>query len=533
MINKIRVRGYRIHRDLTIRPNKKLNLIVGANEAGKSTLVEAIVLALTGRINGRSASDEINPYWFHTGIVEEYLSKLKNGKRPSLPEIDIELFFDDVPELQTICGAHNSELPTMACPGVRFRCIPNKEYGPELAAWAANPTSFLPVEYYEVDWRGFCDNKLLMRPKGLATAIIDSRTIRSTSGVDHHLRQILSSQIEPSERASISLKFREVKASLSETAFKDVNERLGTLHSGLHSRPVALAMDQSARASWEESVSPQVGDVPFAMSGQGQQSAIKIALAMNKHAGRVKYVMIEEPENHLSHTGLTTLLHRMEKLKSDDQQLFITTHSSFVLNRLGLEALQLLGPAAPVKLTELSGDTARYFQKLPGFDTLRIVLANKVVLVEGPSDEIIFERVFYDIYGKRPMDCGIDVFSMRGLSLSRGLELCSRLGKMVAVMRDNDGVEPVDLMTPLKDWLKDGEREVFIGAVAHGHTLEPQLIHSCGEPALRKILDITSKADLKTWMTREKTEAAIKIAETGDTVAPPDYMLRAAKFING
>lgn len=533
MISKIRVRGYRIHRDLTIRPNKRLNLIVGANEAGKSTLMEAIVLALTGRINGRSAADEINPYWFHTGVVAEYLYRAKNGERPPLPEIDIELFLDDVPEMQVICGAHNSELPTMACPGVRFRCIPNKEYVAELEAWAANPTPFIPVEYYEIDWRGFCDTKLSARPKGLATAIIDSRTLRSTSGVDHHLRQILSSQIAPAERASIALRFREVKASLSETAFKEVNERLGTLHSGLHSRPVALAMDQSARASWEESVSPQVGDVPFAMSGQGQQSAIKIALAMNKHAGRVKFVIIEEPENHLSHTGLTTLLHRMEKLTSDDQQLFITTHSSFVSNRLGLDALQLLGPAAPVKLTELSPDTAKYFQKLPGFDTLRIVLASKVVLVEGPSDEIVFERVFHDIYGKRPMECGIDVFSMRGLSIARGLELCSRLGKMVAVIRDNDGVDPVDLIEPLKEWLKGGEREVFIGEVAHGHTLEPQLIHHCGEPSLRKILGMTLKADLETWMKREKTEAALKIAATAETVVPPDYMLRAAKFING
>lgn len=45
MIKKIRIRGYRIHRDLTIYPNPKLNLIVGGNESGKSTLIEAIVLA--------------------------------------------------------------------------------------------------------------------------------------------------------------------------------------------------------------------------------------------------------------------------------------------------------------------------------------------------------------------------------------------------------------------------------------------------------------------------------------------------------
>lgn len=72
---------------------------------------------------------------------------------------------------------------------------------------------------------------------------------------------------------------------------------------------------------------------------------------MNRHAGHAKYVTIEEPENHLSHTSLATLLDRMGALASDDQQLFITTHSSSVLNRLGIEALQFLGPAAPSSST--------------------------------------------------------------------------------------------------------------------------------------------------------------------------------------
>jgi putative ATP-dependent endonuclease of the OLD family len=533
VITKIRIRGYRIHRDLTIYPNSRLNLVVGANESGKSTLMEAVVLALTGRVNGRSAADELNPHWFNTEMVSEFVMKRRKGERPKFPEIDVELFFLNVPELQSLCGAHNSDSPTNACPGVRIRCIPNTEYADELEAWATQATLLLPVEYYEVDWRSFDDTKLTARPRALTTAVIDSRTIRSTSGVDHHLRQILGSQLEPSERASISLRFRQTKASLSETAFSTVNKRLGTLHAALHDRPIALAMDQSARTSWEESVAPHVGDIPFAMSGQGQQSAVKIALAMNKHAGRVKFVVIEEPENHLSHTSLTTLLHRMESLASADQQLFVTTHSSFVLNRLGLGALQLLGQVAPLKLNELDPDTAAYFQKLPGFDTLRIALADRIVLVEGPSDEIVFERVFRDIHGKRPMDCGVDVFSMRGLSLARGLELCSRLGKKVAVLRDNDGIDPMELRKPVAMWLQAGKRELFIGEVAHGRTLEPQLIHFCKESALRKILGISDKADLETWMTRDKTEAALRIASTTERVIPPEYMLKAANFIHG
>lgn len=458
MINKIKIRGYRIYEKLDFEPNTKLNLIVGANESGKSTLMEAITLALTGRVNGRKVTEELNPYWFNTALVEEFVTQRKAGNPVAFPEISIELFFENRNDLQHLCGAINTEVPTVACPGITMRIMPNPDYSDELENWANDPSSILPVEYYIDDWRAFSDAVLTQRPRQLATAIIDSRTVRSTSGVDYHLRDILGEHLEPTERASISLAYRQVKASMSDTTLKNVNKRIGALHASLHDRPISLAMDQSARTSWETSVTPHVDKVPFSMSGQGQQAAIKISLAMNKHSDRANFVMVEEPENHLSHTSLTTLLHRMESLSGEEQQIFITTHSSFVLNRLGLDSILLTGGYEVHKIRELDPETVSYFQKLPGYDTLRLALADKVVLVEGPSDEIIFERIFQDKYGKRAMECGIDVLSMRGLSLKRCLELCAALDKTVAALRDNDGIEPADLEVSVKSWLSKGTR---------------------------------------------------------------------------
>jgi hypothetical protein len=290
-------------------------------------------------------------------------------------------------------------------------------------------------------------------------------------------------------------------------------------------------MDQ--RSSWEGAVVPHVDDVPFSMSGQGQQAALKISLAMSRNSTRANFVMVEEPENHLSHTSLTKLLSRMESLAGDQQQLFVTTHSSFVLNRLGLDALLLLGGGSVSKISGLSHDTVAYFQKLPGYDTLRMALARKVALVEGPSDELIFERVFKDLYGCRPMEAEIDVLSMRGLSLARCLELCAVLKKPVAALRDNDGTDPAVLRLPLQDWLATGTRELFVGDPKLGRTLEPQLIHHNGEPQLRKLLGITDAADVLTWMSRAKTEAALRIAMSQEALTPPDYIRRAAAFLHG
>ena len=533
MITKVRIRGYRIFREFEFAPNPKRNLIIGGNESGKSTLLEAIALALTGRVNGRRASEELNPYWFNTSLVQEFVTKRRAGDAVAFPEIHVELFFEDRDDLQQLCGAVNSEVPTMACPGITMNIVPNPDYADVLENWAQNPLAILPVEYYVDDWRDFGDRKITCRPRQLVTAVIDSRTVRSTSGIDYHLREILGDHLEPDERAAISLAYRGVKASMSEQALGRVNQRLATQHASLHDRPISLAMDQSQRTSWEGAVTPHVDEVPFAMSGQGQQAAVKISLAMSRQSDRANFVMVEEPENHLSHTSLASLLSRMASLAGEQQQIFVTTHSSFVLNRLGLDSLLLVGPDGALRIPDLDPDTVSYFRKLPGYDTLRMALADKVVLVEGPSDEIIFERVFKDIYGKRPMACGIDVLSMRGLSLARCLQLCAALDRQVAALRDNDGTEPAELRGSLDPWLLSGRRGLFVGEVAHGRTLEPQLIHFNGEARLRKALQLTPQADLLTWMTREKTEAALRIAESSVALVPPEYMRSAAEFIHG
>lgn len=531
MIEKVRIEGYRIYNDFAFSPNQKLNLIVGSNESGKSTLLEAMTLALTGRINGRWASEELNPYWFNRELVEQFVSDREAGKSVEWPEIRIELFLADTDDLQTLSGANNSELPTRACPGVCFRVEPDPDYRRELEDWANEPSSLLPVEYYRVDWRSFADAVLTNRPRQLVAAHIDSRTVRSSSGVDYHMRQILQDQLDPTDRAAISLAYREVKAAMSEDALRQVNERMAQAHEALHDEPIGLAMDQTTRTSWEGAVTPHVSKIPFSMSGQGQQAAIKISLAMSRHSDRAGFVMIEEPENHLTFSSLGVLLGRMEQLAGEHQQLFVTTHSSFVLNRLGLDALHLLSSGQCQRLSELSADTVRYFQRLPGYDTLRMVLASKVVLVEGPSDEIVFERIFSDCFGQRPIQVGIDVLSVRGLSFKRCLELCAALGKTVAVIRDNDGEDPAELKSSLEPYLADGVREAFIGSPDHGLTLEPQLVWFNGVAKLRAILGITDRADPEKWMTREKTEAAIRITASEEEVVPPDYLRLAAEFI--
>jgi predicted ATP-dependent endonuclease of OLD family len=70
-------------------------------------------------------------------------------------------------------------------------------------------------------------------------------------------------------------------------------------------------------------------------------------------------------------------------------------------------------------LKDLSDETVRYFKKLPGYDTLRLVLAEKVILVEGPTEELVIQRAYLDKKSRLPSSDGIDIITVNSLAFKR------------------------------------------------------------------------------------------------------------------
>ncbi|MDQ3913806.1 MAG: AAA family ATPase [Actinomycetota bacterium] len=529
MIERVVIRGYRRFGDLDVEPTAGMNIIVGDNESGKSTLLEAIALALTGKLNGRWAIEELNPFWFNRKLVSDFFDANHKKEPRRLPEIVIELYLRNDDALQSLRGVHNSL--EVDCPGVRFYVGPSPDYETEFANYlASGPPPIVPVEFYDVEWRHFGDLRLSQRPKELGVALIDARTIRSTSGIDYHTREMLTANLDAGERAAISIEHRRARQDISERVLASINDRIERENASLHEQPIGLQMDQSWRASWESGVVPQVDGIPFAMAGQGQQAAVKVALAMSRSSTST-YVLMEEPENHLSYTGLVRLLSRVESLAGEDQQLFVTTHSSFVVNRLGLDRLVLLHEGRPVRLGELGADTVDYFRKLPGYDTLRLVLAEKLALVEGPSDAIVLERAFRDAVHKSPLEAGVDIVSMGGLTFKRALEVCSCLGRQAVALQDNDGVEPDTIEASVEHLLEEGRRVLLVSNPALGRTLEPQLGAVNEDSLLREVLGLSARADIQTWMRNNKAEAALRILDSPRTISYPSYIQEAVSLL--
>lgn len=525
VITRVQIRGYRKFQDFTFEPEVGTNIIVGGNEAGKSTLLEAMMLAIVGRVNGVHAAEYLNPYWFNRTMVHDFFEKPPNERShrdaPTF-RIDVHLAVESG-ELEKLRGVNN--MTNADSVGLSIWAHPDPEYTQELDDYFQQDDcpEVLPVEYYMVEWLSFGGQPVLRRPKELGISLIDSRTIRSERSVDYYTRQILETRLDPKDRSRVSVDHRKLRATLGSAVLRDLNEELAEENQSIPGAVVGLQIDQSRSASWEATLIPEVDDVPLSMAGQGNQAVAKTILAMGRNADTSSLVFIEEPENHLSHTRMRQLISYIEH-SAQNRQVFITTHSSYVLNRLGLDQVTLLSDGMPARFNTLKQDTIRYFQKLSGFDTLRLILADTIVVVEGPSDEIVFTRFFTDRFGREPLDCGVDVISINGLSFERCFELATLLGRSLFAIRDNDGHPPGYWQEKIGSYLQEGQRVLSIGDPGLGNTLEPQIVSANAPNSLQLVFPKVKASQFADWMQKNKTNAALAIATSEHTLNPPLYI---------
>lgn len=527
-ISRAIVTNYRCLKSADIRFNRELNIIVGNNECGKSTLLEAIHLCLTGQLNGRPIQSELHPYLFNAEVVGDYVRALTAQLAPAPPTILIELYFHDDPALTKLKGMVNSAREDV--PGVSLLIGLNPEHADDFAEYVATPADIrtLPVEYYLARWRSFADNDIpTSRSVPIKPSFIDASTIRNSAAANRYVIDIMKGSLSKSQKVDLALSYRMMKdAFLDEVRVQQVNEALAKKKGEISDKALSVSLDTSSRASWETGVMPHLDDLPLTLVGKGEQNSIKIKLAMESSADS-HLVLIEEPENHLSFSNLNALISHVASRRRE-RQLLITTHSSFVLNKLGVEAVILFHRGSWLTLKNLAIGTQDYFMRLPGHDTLRMILAKRSILVEGPSDELIVQAAFRKKHGKMPLENGVDVISVNSLAFKRFLDIAVALERPAAVVTDNDG-KVAALTKKYKDYAGKVGVDIFYDADEKCPTLEPQLLKRNGRTVVERILGKTfnDDIDLLEYMEENKTDCALKFFSTPETWMVPDYIDRA------
>ncbi len=546
-ITKVHIENFKTFKgSFKLTLNSGINILVGDNETGKSTIIEAIHLALSGLHNGRYFRNELSQYVFNNEVIQEYIQGLEEGNTAQpLPHILIEIFIEgeDIAEFE---GDGNSEKSKSS--GFSLKVAFDEKYREHYEKLVSlGEIRTLPIEYYNVSWSSFArDEGITPRTIPIKSALIDSSSNKYQNGSDIYISRIVKEFLDTSEVVEISQAHRKMKEFfMGQEAIQKINEKIKTA-SKISDKKVELSVELSSKNAWENSLMTYLEDIPFHYIGKGEQCLVKTKLALgHKKAKEANIILLEEPENHLSYSKLNQLISDI-KNDSGEKQILVSTHSSFVANKLGLEHLILLNDKKTVRLNELSEDTQKFFEKLSGYDTLRLMLCKKAILVEGDSDELIVQKAFMvENDGKLPIEKGIDVISV-GTSFLRFLEIAERIGTKVAVVTDNDGSVEA-LRKKYEDYLGDNAKQnikiCFDSTLDSGdlegngkkfnyNTLEPKLLKANSLEKLNTVFGTTFLTDdeMHKHTKANKTECALKVFESQESLAFPQYILDAIKL---
>lgn len=338
-IQRLVLKNFKRFKALELEFDPELNILVGGNEAGKSSVLQAIDIVLSA---SRSKVEGIGlEALFNADCITEFLAGMR--KITDLPELLIEVYFDDLPGRHDLDGRNNSKGTDYL--GIKMVCKPVDEYTKEIQAILAEKHENFPFEYYGVHFLTFTDEAFFPFKKPLRHLLIDSSRINNEHATREYTRSMYAAHASAAQRNMHGFEYRKAKAKFKDDVFKTMNEGLDAYKFDVRTSP---------KASVETDIIITEDNIPVDSKGMGRQCFIKTEFALRNQEHALHVLLLEEPENHLSQVHMRKLIERIRA--SIKKQLFVATHSSVIATRLNLRKVLILSeenPSRPASLMDL------------------------------------------------------------------------------------------------------------------------------------------------------------------------------------
>lgn len=517
-IQKLVLKNFKRFRTLELDFDDELNILVGGNEAGKSSVLQALDIVMSA---SRSKVETLGlESLFNLECIADYLAGARS--LADLPEMFIEVFIDGLAD-PDFDGRNNSKRKDAV--GIKLVCKPIDEFLPEIKAILDEKHDSFPFEYYSIHFQTFTDDPIFPHKKPLKHVLIDSAQINNEYATSAYTRSMYAAHASVVERNLHGFEYRRAKSKFRDDILKSVNDTLDNTYK--------FDVRTSPKASLETDIIITEGDIPIDGKGKGRQCFIKTEFALRDREHALDVLLLEEPENHLSHVHMKKLIERIRA--STKKQLFIATHSSFIATRLNLKKVLILSeerPAQPTTLKHLSQKTAEFFMKAPDNNVLELALCRKAILVEGDAEFILMDVLYRNSAPGFTTDGdGVHVISVDGTSFKRYLELAALLGVRVAAIRDNDKDYQSNCVENYKDHVSKSI-QVFSDEDNARHTFEVCMYQDNKKICDDEFLAGRVKLSVEEFMLKNKTDAAFKLLDQrgAELVAPP-YIEKAVAWI--
>lgn len=518
VVTRLKLHNFRRFRKFDVSFNNEMNLLIGDNESGKSSILQSLDLVMSGS-RGKVETLGLESL-MNTDVINEFLVDSKSYK--DLPVMWIEVYLNEQnnPDLN---GKNNSE--GIVCDGLRLICEPMAvEYGTEIADILKGAEPNFPFEYYSISFKTFSGESYTGYRRFMKHLLLDGSQINNEYATREYVKEMYRAKVDDREKHKHRNEYRNHKRQFRNNVLSELNDRLDSYK---------FSVVTNTKSNLETDLTITEDDISIENKGKGRQCFIKTEFALHRSsAGNpLDVLLLEEPENHLSHTNMKNLVGMIAGTK--DKQLIVTTHNSLICTRLDLRKAIMLNSSSdePATLNKLTGDTAGFFVKAPDNNILEFILSKKVVLVEGDAEYMLMEALYKNITGKELNDSDFHVISVGGTSFKRYLDLGKLLNIKTAVIRDNDG----DFQTNCIDNYKKHESEKVRIFFDENNTLKTFEI--CMYEANKIVCDdqFTNgyiKSTPQDYMLNNKAEAAFRLLEhkSAELIAP-DHIKHALKWI--
>ncbi len=519
-INRIILHNFKKFKSLEILLNARRNLIIGENESGKSSILLAINLVLSGSRNQFESygSEKL----INAEAVKQFMAKA-HKQYNDLPKMYVELWLNEQNDFQ-LNGKNNSK--GEIADGLVMECVPNDDFSKDISEIIQSDTATFPFDFYEVKFYTFQGDQYSGYKKYLRHILVDTSSIGGEYAMREYVKGMYETQADLKERHAHQHGYRRAKDEFRTNVLLPLNARLVDY---------SFSIKNDQRSNLEADLTILESEIAIENRGKGRQCFIKTDFALSKAASTgnktVDIILLEEPENHLSHVYMRKLVDKI--VNSEDRQIVIATHSNMLSARLDLRnGVFLHGSSVDVcVLSKVPNDTAEFFVKAPDHSLLDFVLSDKVILVEGDAEYILMERFFKIIAGKSPEAASVYILAVDGTSFKRYLDVAKVLSKKVAVVRDNDKDYNVNCVERYSEYVSQFVK-VFADKDNSISTLEICLYKDNVDLCENLFAAQRRTLSVQDYMLKNKTDAALALLKSEKDPVVPVYINEAIKWIS-
>lgn len=521
-IKKLTMKGFKKFASFQIEFNEHMNIIVGENEAGKTTILEALRVVLNQQY--KNSDKSVLQDLFNIDMVRSFQD---NPSIKALPEILIEVEFEldaEQGDAGYFYGENYGERKKQPeAYGIRFECKFDEEIGNGLETSICEGK--IPYEYYTLSWTTFAGRLYKMVKRPIQFISIDTTTGNAALSFNYYNKTLFSSKYDKETRMKARNSFRE---GLNQAFEKTELENIGdNRRFGIDSKKVVL----------ESVLSVYEGDISLENHGSGMESLIKTKIALDRK-NKLDVILMEEPENHLSFSSLRKMLQEISE-QQEKSQIIVATHSNMIASRLNLKNVLWITDAGVKTLQEVQDDTAKFFEKADDNAFLQVLLSEKAILVEGATEFLLIPYFYQKLTGKTLEEDSISVISCNGIAYKKYLEIAEATGKRIAVITDNDKKE--DKIKEAASFNEENESQrVFMDEDIENWTWEV-CVYKENKQQLDGLIKVKKGAkylfhkedygQVLGKMLNDKVESAYQMLMSGKDYVVPKYVKEAIEWV--